>query len=33
MTSDNVGGMTVKDLFNWLLDLTKGTPIDYEVHH
>lgn len=33
MSSENTGGMNVEDLFDWLLDLTKGTPIDYMVHH
>lgn len=33
MTADNIGGMEVTDLFDWLIDLTKGTPIDYQVHH
>lgn len=33
MTAENIGGMTTKDLFDWLIDLTKGTPIDYQVHH
>lgn len=33
MTAENIGGMTVRDLFDWLIDLTKGTPVDYQVHH
>ena len=30
--TDSMGGRTVEDLFQWLIDLTKGTPIDYKVH-
>lgn len=30
---DNIGGATTRDLFDWLIDLTKGTPIDYQVNH
>ena len=33
ITAENIGGMTTKDIFDWLIDLTKGTPIDYQVHH
>lgn len=33
LTAENIGGMTSKDIFEWLIDLTKGTPIDYQVHH
>jgi len=33
ITAENIGGMTAKDIFDWLIDLTKGTPIDYQVHH
>lgn len=32
MTSDNFGGLTLKDFFSWSVDLTRGTPIDYEVN-
>lgn len=32
ITSENIGGLTVKEFSSWLMDLTKGTPIDYEVH-
>ncbi|MGG4438306.1 baseplate J/gp47 family protein [Priestia megaterium] len=31
--TDNLGGLKPKDLFDWLIDLTKSTPIDYQVHH
>jgi hypothetical protein len=33
ISSDNIGGMTLDDLFTWLIDLTKGTPIDFEVNN
>lgn len=33
ITAENIGGMTSKDIFDWLIELTKGTPIDYQVHH
>ncbi|MED4068639.1 baseplate J/gp47 family protein [Priestia megaterium] len=33
ITAENIGGMTTRDIFEWLIDLTKGTPIDYQVHH
>lgn len=32
MTSDNFGGLNLADFFNWLVDLSKGTPIDYQVN-
>lgn len=31
-TSDNFGGLNLADFFNWLVNLTKGTPIDYQVN-
>jgi hypothetical protein len=33
ITTDNVGGLTTKDFFSWLSELSKGTPIDYEVQN
>lgn len=31
--SENFGGLTTRRLFDWMVDLTRGTPIDYQVHH
>jgi hypothetical protein len=31
--TEEIGELNKKELFDWLLELTKGTPIDYEVHH
>jgi hypothetical protein len=33
LTAENIGTLTVDDIFTWLIDLTKGTPIDYQVHN
>lgn len=32
ITSDSFGGLNTPDFFNWLIDLTRGTPIDYQVN-
>lgn len=32
ITSDNFNNLDTTDFFNWLVNLTKGTPIDYQVN-